>query len=567
MRLLNPPWKSRNPVQPAGRGLRNGMVEHGRTFHRPRVALLSVFDEIFLGLRSIGAMLKQHGYYCAYITFKMPQEHDTRRISDAELRDEEYNVNLSIRPEELDILSDLLKKLKIDLLGITTASTFHLQARLITRLVRERLGIPVIWGGADTILNPDLAIREADAVCLGDGETAMLEIAEAIKAGKDFGGVAGTWSRNGDIVRKNPARPFIEDLDSLPFFDWDLTDYYAVTSGRLVSGQWAPGSFVNEKRVFTMTGRGCPMRCSYCFNGAPLDSDRVCHKLRRRSVDSVIRELRGIKRQRPGLDQIHFADEIFTRNRSWVFEFAARYKKEIGVPFVCYTYPKSPDKEILSALTDAGLRHILLGVQSGSDRTNRELYNRPAGFQDIMETAQVLHDLGHDYIIELIVGNPLEREEDYRQSLRLLQQLPRPYSLAGLYRLFYFRNYALTLEAQKAGAEMEHLNPVTSIAKTVPEYAFWFAMYYLASSHPFSEESLRFLLDTPEFRARPEPLLEISLAMNDSLFYKDHETSRMKKDHYIGLLQRDLSALKGSRAVRLYQRFKRICKPETNRIS
>lgn len=518
---------------------------------------VSVFDEAFLGLRCMGAMLKKHGHKASYITVKVFEEMFDPLRED-EFEDDEYKFNLKISRTEARLFLDLLRRLKPDIVGFTTVSNYHCQNRLLTRLVKEELGVPVIWGGPDALLNPDIAIQCADMVCMGEGEHLVLELAKALENGRDYSDIDGLlWKQpNGQVVRNKP-RADLKDLDTLPFMDWSLDHYYTIAENRLWEHAWHPRSGVDHRRTITMTARGCPLHCAFCYHGAPGEHGAIGNKVRRRTVDNVMKELREMKKRWPELDQIYFADEIFPLGKAWVEEFAERYREEIGIPFVCYTYPQSTSKEVIEPLVKAGLRHVMLGVQSGSDRTNKDLYDRVATHKHVLRAAQVLHESGQDYIIELIVGNPLEREEDYLETLRLLRELPRPFTLAGCYKLHFYRNYSLTLAAQKMQVELEWANPTTALAKPDPAYDFWAAIFWLMATAPFSDRCIDTFLASRDMRENPHALLEVARAFGMSIFRGDHSTTRMKKDAYIHQLQCELATLKGSRAVQLYQAVKR----------
>ncbi|MCX7014791.1 MAG: radical SAM protein [Candidatus Sumerlaeota bacterium] len=522
----------------------------------PRVVLLSVFDDLFLGLRSIGAYLKQSGVHVSYIAFRLPQDHVYSGSPDNELFDEEFHLPMSIRRGELDILIRLLERLKPAVIGITAVSIFHSQVRLVSRAIREGLRIPVIWGGTEAIVNPDIAMEEADMICTGEGEHAMLEVVNALHAGSGLESIQGIWWRdkNGEI-RKNPPRAPIADLDTLPAFDWDLQDFYLISQGELSRGAWHPSSFMADGRRFhTLSGRGCPMHCAYCIHGCLPDSEQGSRsvRIRRRSVAHFINELRALKRRNPNLESLFFGDEIFTFSPPWIREFAPLYKKEINVPFVCYTYPKSVNRDVIRLLAEAGLRQILVGIQSASDHINKEVFGRPTSYQDILDSLHALHECGLDYVFELIGYNPYEREEDCLQTVRLLREMPRPATLAAVHNLTFFRHFALTDAAIAQGIPLQWTNPTTAMAPDRPEYHFWAALYYLLAAHPLSDRSLDFLLRERCFRDNPSALMEIARTFADSQFHRDHVTSREKKDAVIGRLAGELSRYKSSRAVRWY---------------
>ena len=81
-----------------------------------------------------------------------------------------------------------------------------------------------------------LAAGCVDYVVRGEGEDTLVELAGALAGGRDPEEVAGvTYLRQGKI-RRNPPRPFREDLDSLPWPARDLLPMDRYRSAKI--GEW-----------------------------------------------------------------------------------------------------------------------------------------------------------------------------------------------------------------------------------------------------------------------------------------------------------------------------------------
>src|SRR5207247_7943307 len=94
--------------------------------------------------------------------------------------------------------------------------------------------------------------------------------------------------------------------------------------------------------------------------------------VRRRSVEHVVAELRHWK-ARGRIRKIFFWDAIFTLDVGWVREFAAAYRREIGLPFECYTHPHAMSRDMAHALADAGCSMVRVGVQTVNSDTLAEM--------------------------------------------------------------------------------------------------------------------------------------------------------------------------------------------------
>ena len=75
-------------------------------------------------------------------------------------------------------------------------------------------------------------------------------------------------------------------------------------------------------------------------------------------------------------------------------EFRTLYKKDVGLPFVCYLFPMSGLKERLPVLKDAGLVSTVLALQSGSEMINKNVFKRKFNRDVYLESAELLHAEG-----------------------------------------------------------------------------------------------------------------------------------------------------------------------------
>ncbi len=128
-----------------------------------------------------------------------------------------------------------------------------------------------------------------------------------------------------------------------------------------------------------MSSRGCPYRCTFCFNnywanlGGPRRSSGKA--VRQRSVDHFVAELAEARR-RYRIKYVDILDDIFTLDLAWLREFARRYRKEVGVPFKCLSHVHFLDEAKVAALKEAGCLWMQIGVQSRDDDYKHEHLRR-----------------------------------------------------------------------------------------------------------------------------------------------------------------------------------------------
>jgi anaerobic magnesium-protoporphyrin IX monomethyl ester cyclase len=161
------------------------------------------------------------------------------------------------------------------------------------------------------------------------------------------------YLRNGVPVR-TPPREQIEDLDSLPLPAWELfpVDFYLRGPKKLFN------SAIRSMNVEAT--RGCPFNCAFCYKEA------WGSRVRRRSVESVVAEIRELKK-RFGVQAVAFVDDLLTAKKSWMVEFCERLKTEkLGVSWACNSRVDTMDEELLRLMRQAGCVVVAYGLESGS---------------------------------------------------------------------------------------------------------------------------------------------------------------------------------------------------------
>lgn len=354
-------------------------------------------------------------------------------------------------------------------------------SKVIANLRELNPGVFVVWGGCHGILDPDSAIRHADAICTGEGELAFPAFLEAFANGKDHYGTGNFWFRKGADVVKNGFLPLLtsEELGSMP------TPEYASGEERIF--ELGTGFVPMEKKHYlehnglsfrTVWSIGCPFHCTFCGNTKFIDNDKSYTKIRHAPIPVLMKHLTEVKERHPHIRSIIFDDDSFMALRLGLMrEFAAEYKEKIGLPLtITGVIPNYLREEKLELLTQAGLIRIRMGIQSGSQRM-LDFYKRPAPPEKVLEAAGIANRFRKIMIppaFDLIMDNPLETAEDIRDTLQLVYDLPRPFHL-NLFSLNVMPNTDLARQFEVLGIEHGDVNK--SFKRLVPTLAN--AMLYL----------------------------------------------------------------------------------------
>jgi len=326
--------------------------------------------------------------------------------------------DLTFRKRPFDALRHGLARERYDIVGLSVMTSMLREAVQASAIAREtNPQALVVWGGPHPTVLPDdsLARPQVDAVALGEGEDTLLELA---RRGGDPANVAGLWyqTAGGEIVR-NPPRPLIGDLSTLPWPARDLVDmktyaraWYSLTAA-------AP----NLLGTSLVTSRGCPYVCTYC---QPTLRQLFGKKVRRRSVDDVLGELVHIK-ETYGLNAFMFEDDTFIIHRPWVHEFSERLRAmKLGFRWGCNVRADLATRDLLQPMAEAGLVQINMGIESGTQRILDQIYDKRITLQQIQQAVDTARQLGLKVGGYFMLGAPTETEQEIERTIGFAARLP-----------------------------------------------------------------------------------------------------------------------------------------------
>lgn len=394
-----------------------------------------------------------------------------------------------------------------DLVGLSFMTHFFDRAVQVTTWLKDKLGLPVIWGGIHATSRPEESLRYADMVCIGEGEEGMLELLDRMQAGRDYLDTPGFYFRAKDQFIKNKPRPLISDLNTLPFPDYTLEDEYVfdiderkfIRVTAQVLKRYAIGPFSQCGRFFhykTMIGRGCPHNCTFCCNDLLRANNKNQNYLRFRQPEHVIEELCQIKGRFPFINAVYFSDDTLFGNKTEEIErFSRLYRARVGLPFGGQCSPLTITREKMKWLVDAGLAYIEMGIQTGAEKS-KKLYNRPFSNQKVIEGASIIEEFRHKLLLppdyHVILDNPWETPEETLETLGLLAKLPKPYGLCPA-SLIFFPETSIYHLAKRDGLIKDELKEIYRKDFKHPSDNYLNFLFYLYGLHHFPASIIRLL--------------------------------------------------------------------------
>jgi radical SAM superfamily enzyme YgiQ (UPF0313 family) len=297
-----------------------------------------------------------------------------------------------------------------DLVAFSVMTDWYAWALDLARAVKERVRVPIAFGGIHASSVPDVVLEEdcVDVCGVGEGEAALVELADRFGEYRRGGArdVHGLWFRDDGEITRNPHRPPEENLDALPFPDKDL--FFSKLPGF-------------QRRYHITTSRGCAYRCSYCCHNFYRKLFAGSTPIRLRSPENVIRELSEAKK-RWRLEVVRFMDDIFGWDRKWLRAFARDYARHVGLPMKCFVYPSLIDEETSALLAESGCKFVNMGIQTVEDEIRKHVMNRPKGTAaECRRAVSLLQAKGIGVAADHIVGIP--EADDFPAAARFYNEV------------------------------------------------------------------------------------------------------------------------------------------------
>lgn len=246
--------------------------------------------------------------------------------------------------------------------------------------------------------------NDIDAIVTGEGEFTVLELVERLMTNRSLEGVLGVVYRMGNRIIKNPARPLITDLDSLPFPARELLG----DAGRYIP---PPGTYRKKPVAVMITSRGCNRHCIYCFQ---MDKTRKSG-IRYRSVDNVMKEVELCIRQ--GYKEIKFLDDTFAADYDRAMEIAREIRRRrLNISWFASACVNQVDRPLLQAFKDAGCWAVLFGAESGVQK-NLNTIRKGITLEQIRAAVRAAQDVGLKVSTPFMFGIPGETFENGLETI------------------------------------------------------------------------------------------------------------------------------------------------------
>lgn len=345
-----------------------------------------------LGILQISAVLKQHNFDCELIIPEL----------------------------EKDWLQ-AVQNIKPDIILYSTTTGLHNEYLKMNKLLKSKLNFVSVFGGLHPTFFPKFIDEDSvDVICRGEGEEAIVELAEKLEENEDITKIKNLWVKKDGEIYENEMRDLIQNLDDLPFPDRYLTRKYEY--------------FRKKKSKTFIASRGCPYKCTYCFNHAykKLYKDKGTFT-RFRSPENVVEEIKKVRKEF-GIKRVIFQDDIFILNREWFKNFTKLYSKEVKLPYFCHVRSNLIDEEIVKLLKDSNCYAVDLAAESGNDFIRNNLLKRYVPKEQIIYVSKLFRKYKLRFIMQNMLCLPTEDLDKALETLKLNIECKPTYAWASIFQ-------------------------------------------------------------------------------------------------------------------------------------
>lgn len=480
-----------------------------------KILLFVIEDNAGPGIRCLGSWLKKNGHEPILVfVYKntiiradtLPNDFQLSTGYGSDFGGFQYHAIFKYASRLQTLPSSFLEFCKIEKPDIIGFSTRFTEERFSTFMQELRAAAPnsiLIAGGhgpsveTETFLDMDL-----DYVIRGEGEDALVEMANCVDAGREFLHIPNLAYKRDNKIIKNQLNKPIENLDDYSLPLRQSNEIYRVEGNKLLKGDFPYAT--SEWNSLILAGRGCIGSCSYC--AAPMwrqvytEQGFLVPKHRHRSNDHIIEEARLMKVG--GSKSIMFLDDYFIRPYQEMIEFFNLWKAKINLPFYAqfsiHQFKKHPD--LLTKAIEAGLSSLLLALQSADEKLSKDFFHRN---NDNQTTLKFFREAFNRYVpisTQFIGGFLINGMDDLDATLQLLREIPFDPA-------FYYGTviHSTKLVVHKGSALADMWPKLNGASLTDKE--FFYRSMLMHFRFAMNDDDFTFVKENPAYKANPIPML------------------------------------------------------------
>lgn len=302
-----------------------------------------------------------------------------------------------------DLVEDL-KEFKPDYLVVNVATptlehdldTLKIAKDILPNVVTIAKGAIFLTKSEDILKNHEAL----DIVIFGEAEDTLKEILQGVEK------PLGIYYREDGQIKFSGVRPFIDNLDEIPFPARHLVDNTIYRR---------PDN--NKVQAVVKVARGCPFHCFFCL-ATPVSGAKV----RRRSVENIVEELKECV-EKYNITNFVFWSDIFNLDKNWTMALCqAIIDSGLKITWSANTRADTADDEMAKMMYKSGCRLVSIGVESGSQYMLEKM-GKKITLDDVRRTVKTFKDAKIRIYNYFVIGLPWESEETVEETIRFAIEL------------------------------------------------------------------------------------------------------------------------------------------------
>lgn len=356
------------------------------------------------------AIAEPYYYEVKIVDYSLERRQDVKMCRGVENKEKECS-STHPRIHASQYLIDDLEDFKPDYLVINIASTSFEADLSIANIAKEILpNVVVIVKGAHFLTyNTDVLYKykSVDLVIVGEAEDTLKEILE----GKEYSLIRGLCYRDGFVAKYTGKRPFIKNLDKLPF-----------PARHLIDNNQFRRPDNNKVQATIKVSRGCPFHCFFCL-ATPVSGTKV----RVRSAENIIEEIRECV-DTYGIRNFLFWSDVFNFDREWTIDLCEKIiDSGLKITWSSNTRADTADEEMAELMYESGCRLVSIGVESGSQYILDKI-GKKVTIDQIRDTVKIFRNAGIKVYNYFVIGLPWDNEETIEDTIDFAIELDSDYA-------------------------------------------------------------------------------------------------------------------------------------------
>lgn len=317
-----------------------------------------------------------------------------------------YCENLIHHLDDIEVIVQSIEKFGAEAVVFSTrCDNYILALKTVLKIKKRNKNIVTVFAGPqathtdiETIKN----FKDIDVIIRNEGEKTTRELFRALEHKKNLNSVDGITYRIGENYIRNKDRELLSEIKYIPDYSIMPAEYIENLK-----------KFMNAFRI--EAGRGCPYRCTFC------STNRMWkRRYRLKTVKQIYSEMILLNKMY-GVKHFVLEHDSLSANRKFFRTFLTEMinvnKQEFS--WKCSSRVDTLYPEDVEVLWKAGCREIYFGIESGSEKMQRE-YKKCLNLDRFPELIYALNKRGIYYTCSFICGHPVEKKEDFEKTLNLM---------------------------------------------------------------------------------------------------------------------------------------------------